>query len=120
MIEQDNEKISIRQQCKLLEINRSSLYYKQKPISAETLNIMNLVDEIYTRYPFYGKRRMRAHLEREKGISIGLEKIRTIYQKLGLEAIYPKPKLSLRNKEHKIYPYLTYIMHIFNILNHFN
>ena len=106
LIEQDNEKISIRQQCKLLEINRSSLYYKQKPISAETLNIMNLVDEIYTRYPFYGKRRMRAHLEREKGISIGLEKIRTIYQKLGLEAIYPKPKLSLRNKEHKIYPYL--------------
>lgn len=106
MVEQNNEKISVRQQCKLLGINRSSLYYEERPVSEETFNIMNWVDEIYTRYPFYGKRRMRAELERKKGITIGLEKIRTIYRKLGLEAIYPKPKLSIKNKEHKIYPYL--------------
>ena len=67
---------------------------------------MNLIDEIYTKYPFYGKRRMKAHLLREQQLKVGIDKIRTIYQKLGLETIYPKPKLSTPNKEHKIYPYL--------------
>ena len=68
--------------------------------------LMNWVDKIYTKYPFYGKRRMRAHLEREGNIRVGLDRMRTIYQLLGLEAIYPKPNLSKPNKAHKIYPYL--------------
>lgn len=106
LIEEGHKNLSVRQQCNLLGINRSSLYYRHKPISKEMQNLMNLVDEIYTQYPFYGKRRMKAHLWREQQIKVGLDKIRTIYKKLGLEAIYPKPKLSLPNKEHKIYPYL--------------
>lgn len=106
LIEHNHENLSIRRQCDLLNINRSSLYYERRPMSRELLNLTNRVDEIYTRYPFYGKRRMRAHLKKEAGVNVGLEKIRRIYQKLGLEAIYPKPKLSLKNKEHKIYPYL--------------
>lgn len=68
--------------------------------------LMNWVDEIYTKYPFYGKRRIRVHLKRERNIHVGLDKIRTIYKLLGLEAIYPKPNLSKPNKAHKIYPYL--------------
>ena len=70
------------------------------------LRLMNWIDEIYTKYPFYGKRRMRAHLKRNRGINVGLDRIRTVYKLLGLEVIYPKPNLSCSNKAHKIYPYL--------------
>ena len=106
LIDHNHEELSVRQQCELLEVSRSSVYYKPSPIDAETVNLMNLVDEIYTMYPFFGKRRMKAHLLTYQGIEVGLDKLRTIYCKLGLEAIYPKPNLSLPNKAHKIFPYL--------------
>lgn len=90
----------------MLDISRSSLYYKPKPLSAEMQNLMNLVDEIYTSYPFYGARRMSKHLKHEEGLIVGRKKVSTIYELLGLEAVYPKPKLSQPNSKHKIYPYL--------------
>ena len=73
--------------------------------SSELLKLMNIVDETYTKYPFFGTRKMSSFLTRN-GCNVGRKKIRTIYEKLGLEAIYPKPKLSKGNKAHKIYPYL--------------
>lgn len=106
LIDARHKSLSVRQQCDLLDISRSSLYYKPRPLSEGMQTLLNLVDEIYTEYPFYGKRRMRAHLWRENQLDVGLARIRTAYRKLGLEAIYPKPKLSMPNKEHKIYPYL--------------
>lgn len=98
-------KLSIRTQCELIGLNRSSLYYNKKEISPDTIRIMNIVDEEYTRHPFYGSRRMTEYL-RNKGENINRKQIQKIYRNLGLEAIYPKKRLSIRDKEHKIYPYL--------------
>ena len=98
-------KLSIRRQCKLIGLSRSNLYYKPKPISESELNILKLVDEIYTAHPYFGTRRMLAELE-DHDIGIGRQKIRKYYRPLGLEAVYPKANLSKRNHEHKVYPYL--------------
>jgi putative transposase len=106
LIDKDHPNVSVRRQCDLLDMCRSGLYYQQKPISEEDQVLMNLVDKIYTDYPFFGARRMSAYLKREEGIHVGRKKVSTIYETLGLEAVYPKPKLSVPNKEHKIYPYL--------------
>ena len=105
LISCDDGKISVRRQCELIELNRSSLYYAPIQVSAETLRVMNRIDEIYMAQPFYGKRRIAAVLQRE-GISIGYEKVATLMKKMGLAALYPKRNLSKRNQAHKIYPYL--------------
>ena len=104
-IEPNNEQLSITKQCELLGISRSGYYYEPRPASLELLDLMNLVDETYTKYPFFGTRKMSSYLTRN-GCAVGRKQIKTIYEKLGLEAKYPKPKLSNGNKEHKIYPYL--------------
>jgi putative transposase len=97
--------ISIRRQCELLNLSRSNLYYKPKPISDEELKVINLIDEIYTAPPYYGTRRMVKELE-DHGVYIGRQQVRSYYKILGLEAVYPKINLSKRNHEHKVYPYL--------------
>jgi len=106
MIEPKNKKISIRQQCSLLALTRSVYYRKPKPISKEDIRIMNLLDEIYTKRPFFGSRRMKKELFKRKGIRVNRKRIQRLMRQMGLEAIYPKPNLSRRNIEHKIYPYL--------------
>ena len=67
---------------------------------------MRLLDEIYTRRPFYGVRRMVVELEKEAGFLVNPKRVRRLLRLMGLEAIYPKPKLSLGGPGHKIYPYL--------------
>lgn len=69
------------------------------------LSLLNVVDETYTRYPFFGTRRMSAYLQRQ-GHTVGRKGIGRIYEILGLEAIYPKPRTSVPNAQNKIYPYL--------------
>jgi putative transposase len=69
------------------------------------LELVNIVDKIYTDYPFFGTRRMSAYLY-DGGYKVGRKLIKRIYQILGLEAVYPKPNLSKPNQENKIYPYL--------------
>lgn len=101
----NGEPLSVRRQCELLEINRSTLYYKPKAIDDETVLLMNLIDEEFTRHPFYGTRRMAAYLRR-LGHEINRKRIQNLYKLMGLEAIYPKPNVSQKNSEHKIYPYL--------------
>ncbi|HLX53585.1 MAG TPA: IS3 family transposase [Aquella sp.] len=102
----DNDiSISVRRQCELLQLSRSNLYYKPKPIDEEQLKTINLIDEIYTAHPYYGTRRMLKELE-DYGISIGRQRVSSYYKILGLEAVYPKINLSKRNHEHKVYPYL--------------
>ena len=75
------------------------------PYTHEELLLINLVDEIYTKHPFFGARKMASFLQRQ-GCKIGRKGIRRIYKILALEAVYPKPNLSRPNKKHLIYPYL--------------
>ena len=100
-----NGDLSIRRQCELLDINRSSLYYKPAQEDDKNLALMKIIDEEYTRHPFYGTRRMKSYLCTQ-GYSINRKRIQRLYGLMGLEAIYPKPKLSKAAKEHKKYPYL--------------
>jgi putative transposase len=75
------------------------------------MRLVNVVDEIYTQYPFFGTRKMASYLQR-KGYDIGRKRVRTIYQILGLEAVYPKRRISMPDKENRIYPYLLRDMEI--------
>lgn len=100
-----HQKLSLREQCLLLGLNRSSYYYQPQPIKAEVLALLRLVDEIYTEHPYFGSRQMTNYL-RLNGHEVGRSKIRTIYEKLGLQAACPGPHTSKRHPEHKVYPYL--------------
>jgi putative transposase len=106
LVEPGNKKISVARQCELLGLNRTGLYYRRRTQSVEDANLMRLIDELYTRTPFYGYRRMTHHL-RQLGFSVNHKRVRRLMRKLGLEAIYPKPNLSKPGgKEHLTYPYL--------------
>ena len=100
-----HEKLSIRQQTQILGLNRSSLYYKPIGISSYNILLMNLLDEQYTKTPFYGVEKMTIFLN-EIGHHVNVKRVRRLLRKMGLEAIYPKRNLSKANLEHKIYPYL--------------
>lgn len=105
LLESDNPSISLRDQCLLLGINRSSYYYEPKPIDEATLAFMRLVDEIYTKHPYFGSRQMSNYL-RLNGYDVGRSRIRSIYEQLGLRATCPGPHTSKSHPEHKKYPYL--------------
>ncbi|KEQ16114.1 integrase [Endozoicomonas montiporae] len=100
-------KISIQRQCELIGLNRSSWYYQASPAleSPENLNLMRLIDEQYTRTPFYGSRKIAAWLN-EQGFPVNRKRIQRLMRLMGIQAVGPKPGTSLRNKEHKVYPYL--------------
>ena len=95
----------MRRQCELLGVNRSGLYYQPVGESAENLTLMRLIDEEYTRHPFYGTRRMKPWLL-EQGYVVNRKRIARLMELMGLEAVYPKPQLSQARPGHKIYPYL--------------
>ncbi len=97
--------MSVRRQCELLGLNRSSLYYEPASETSEDLGLMRRIDEQYTACPFYGSRRMSAWLI-EQGEEVNRKRVQRLMRVMGLEAIYPKPRLSLAGKGHRIYPYL--------------
>ncbi len=107
MIDHDGTTISIRQQCELLLVNKSGLYYCPAPQGESDYNVelMALIDEEFTRHPFSGVDRMTAYL-RKIGRHCGPKRVRRLMRKMGLIAIYPGPNTSKGNKAHKIYPYL--------------
>ena len=105
MIEPDKSDISIVKQCDLLGISRSGYYYSPRPESPENLKIMRMMDEQYLKTPFYGARRMHAHIKYQ-GYLVNIKRIRRLLHLMGLEAIYPKPNISKLQQGHKIYPYL--------------
>lgn len=92
-------------QCELLGLSKSTLYYKAKGISEQELKLMGLIDEQFTKTPFYGVRRMTVALNR-MGYKANKKRVHRLMGKMGLEAIYPKRKLSRASKDHKVYPYL--------------
>ena len=81
------------------------MYYKPKVTARHDLDLMRLIDEQFTQTPFYGTRRLCVSLK-EKGYIVNRKKMRRLMQEMGLEAIYPKPNLSVGNKTHRKYPYL--------------
>ena len=105
MVEPEHEQISVRRQCELLGVNRSGLYYQAGGESEENLLLMQLIDEEYTKHPFFGSRRILDELW-EQGYQVNRKRVSRLMKVMGIEAIYPKPKLSQPGEEHKIYPYL--------------
>lgn len=105
MIEPQNKALSLRQQCELLNLNRSSWYYQPKEQSQLEVLLMNLIDAQFTLMPFYGVPRMTAYLRR-LGFPVGPDRVRRLMRQMGLQAIYPRPKTSRPHPEHKVYPYL--------------
>ena len=105
LVEPEHAEISVRRQCELLGVNRSGLYYRPVGESAENLRLMRWIDEQYTRRPFYGSRRMTVWL-REQGYAVNRKRVARLMEVMGIQAVYPKPKLSQPGEGHKIYPYL--------------
>ena len=105
MIDREHQKLSVSRQCRLLAVSRSTVYYRPLGESAQTLALMRRIDELYLDYPFYGSRQMMRHLARE-GVAVGRHRVRRLMRLLGLEAIYRKPRTSVANPEHRVYPYL--------------
>lgn len=105
MIEKENAGLSMREQCELLQLNRSTLYRKPAGPSQETLDLLERIDKLFTAAPFLGARRIRELLERQ-GIRVSRKRVRRLMKLLGLEAIGPSPKTSLPNLQHKVFPYL--------------
>jgi putative transposase len=105
MIDATDPKLSVFRQCRLLRLNRSTYYYKNKPVKPEDLKLMRLIDEQYLKTPSWGSRSMRNHLRR-LGYKINRKRVQRLMRLMGLEAIYPKPKTSRPHPAHKVYPYL--------------
>jgi putative transposase len=105
LVEREHEELSLVRQCQLLGISRSSLYYRAKAVSDSELELLRRLDELYLEMPFYGSRRMTAQLRRE-GHNVNRKRVQRLMRKLGLQTLYPKPRLTVANPEHKIYPYL--------------
>lgn len=97
--------LSIVRQCHLLDLSRSSFYYHEKPVSELDIKLMRLIDEIHLELPFYGSRRIKYEL-RKKGYKIGRGHVGALMRKMGIVALYKKPRTSKPNPAHKIYPYL--------------
>ena len=105
LIEVGHPALSVRRQCELLGLSRSSLYYEPAGETVENLRLMRRIDEQYTARPFYGSRRMTRWLI-ERGEEVNRKRVQRLMRAMGLEAIYPKPRLSAAGKGHKVYPYL--------------
>ncbi len=95
--------LSIRKQCKLLEINRSSLYFKPNAETELNLDIMKEVDRINMKYPSFGVLRIKNELE-EVGYQVNHKRIRRLMKKMGIEVIYPKRNLSRLGKLNMFIP----------------
>ncbi len=104
LIEKENKMIPIIRQAELLGISRSTVYYEAS-VDTYELELMRFIDEQYTRTPFYGSRRMTAVLKRDEH-NVNRKRVQRLMRVMGIEAIYPKPKLSKPQPNNQIYPYL--------------
>ena len=97
--------LSLSRQCQLLGLNRAALYYQAAPVDAYELELMALLDRQYLRTPFYGSRRMTAWLQTQ-GHGVNRKRVQRLMQRLGLAAIYQRPRTSRPAPANRIYPYL--------------
>jgi putative transposase len=105
LIEPGHGQLSVRRQCELLGLNRSSFYYQAAPEGEDDLRLMRLLDEEYTRHPFYGSRKLTRWLQAQ-GEGVNRKRVQRLLRRMGLQAIYPKPRLSQGGPGHRVYPYL--------------
>lgn len=98
-------KISVSRQAQLLDLSRSSVYYQPRSISERDLGLMRRIDELHLEAPFYGSRKLAAQLKRE-GHEVGRRHVRTLMQRMGIEALYRKPRTSIPAPGAQVYPYL--------------
>ena len=105
MIDPSAKSISIAHQCQLLNVSRSSFYYRSKPASEYDLQLMRLIDELYLDHPCRGSRSMRNQLRRS-GYKVNRKKVQRLMRLMGIRAVYPKPRTTIPHLGHKVYPYL--------------
>ena len=108
MLAEEDDVLSISSQCALLNISRSSYYYKPAEESALNLELMRLIDEQFTKHPHFGSRSMLSWLNMDCGYNINRKRVVRLMEQMGLEAIYPKPKLSKNQEENVKMPYLLH------------
>jgi putative transposase len=105
MIEPEHPQLSVVRQCKLVSISRSGFYHRPAGETALNLELMRLIDAQFLETPWYGSRQMARHLRRE-GTVVGRKRIRRLMAKMGLAPIYQRPRTTVPNPEHRIFPYL--------------
>lgn len=105
LVDWEDRELPLTVQAELLSVSRASLYYQPVAPSAEEIALKHRIDELYTDYPFYGSRRITAHLRRE-GHVINRKQVQRHMREMGLVAIYPGPNLSKRQHAAQVYPYL--------------
>jgi len=105
LIETAPQELSLRRCCELLGLNRSTLYYKEKPEDIDDIDLLNAIRDVWERLPFYGYRRITKEL-RAKGIKVNRKRVQRLMAWGGIQAIYPGPNTSKRNKLHAVHPYL--------------
>lgn len=106
MILRNHRSLSVRRQCDLLRVNRSTLYYESRLDDSEAIGLMRLIDEQHLRTPFFGSRQMAHWLSERLGFAINRKRVQRLMQIMDLKAIAPRPSTSRRNPEHRVYPYL--------------
>ena len=97
--------LSLTRQGEILELSRASLYYEAVPVSARDIELIGLIDELHLKYPFMGSRSIRDQLQ-DMGHKVGRLHVSTLMKKMGICALYRKPRLSKPHPDHKVYPYL--------------
>jgi len=105
MIERQHPLLSLRRQCALLGLSRASFYRQPARETALNLMLMRLIDEEYTRAPFYGYRKLAIRL-RQRGYRVNPKRVLRLMRRMGLQAVYPHPRTSIPDPQHKKYPYL--------------
>jgi putative transposase len=104
MINQGAE-LSVSRQCEMLDLNRTGVYYTPRPVPPEDLILMRRIDELHLRHPFYGARRLAKQLVRD-GFDVGRLHVTTLMRRMGIEALYRRPRTSIPARDSLIYPYL--------------
>lgn len=105
LVEPGHPELSVRRQCDLLGLSRASLYYEPAQETPENIRLMRLIDQEYTAHPFLGSRKMAEWLV-ARGEVVNRKRVQRLMRLMGIEAIYPRPKLSLSGQGHKVFPYL--------------
>ncbi len=105
LVDRDQPALSLTVQADLLSLSRSSLYYRPHAPSLDEVAIKHRIDALYTQYPFYGSRRIAAHLRRD-GLAINRKAVQRHMREMGIAGLCPGPNLSQRNQAHQVYPYL--------------
>jgi putative transposase len=105
MVNKDHACLSIAKQCELLGINRSTLYYKPTEVSKDDVSLLNEIRDIWSSISSYGYRRITRELK-HRGYKVNRKHTQRLMKLMGIQAVFPRPRLSVRNQQHETYPYL--------------